>query len=83
MIFLALIQDSLSVMSLSPRSVALSLITMTAAAGGLEVVGRGMEGSKEESSRMEMTKLISGCTGGTKVGVEDLVEERDWTSRAG
>ena len=77
MIFLALIQDSLSVMSLSPRSVALSLITRTAAAGGLEVVGRGMEGSKEESSRMETTELTSGCARGTKIGAEDLVDEID------
>ncbi len=83
MIFLASIQDSLSMMSLSPRLVALSLIETTAAAGGLEVVGLGMEGSEEESSRTETTKLISGCARGMKVGVEVLVEEMDWTLRAG
>jgi hypothetical protein len=83
MIFVA-IQESLSVMSLSPRLAALSLITTTAAAGELEVVDLGMEGSKEESSRMKTTKLISGCARGMKARVENLVDKKmDWTLRAG
>ncbi len=69
-------------MSLSLKLEALSLIATTAAAGGLELVGGGMEGSEEESSRTETTKLTSGCVRGTKVGVEDLVDETDWTLRA-
>ena len=43
MIFFMLIQESLSVMSLRPRSTALSLITTVAAARGQEV-GGGKDG---------------------------------------
>ncbi len=66
-------------MSLRPRSVALSLIAMTAAGRGQEVGGERTDGSKEESSRMEMTKLTSGCARGTKVGAEDCVDKTDCT----
>ena len=78
MIFLASIQESLSVMVGG-----FVLDCLTAVAGGLEFVGGGMEGSKEKSSRMETTKLTSGWARGTKVGVEDFVDETDWMSRAG
>ena len=77
MIFLALVQQSLSMMSLRPRLVALSFIATTAAAEELEVVGGGTEGSKEESSRTGTTKLTSGCARGIKVGVEDFVDKTD------
>jgi hypothetical protein len=39
--------------------------------------GGRMEESKEESSRMEMTKLTSGCVRGTKVRAEDHVDKTD------
>ncbi len=46
-------------------------------------LGLGTEGSKDESSRMEMTELMSGCVRGTKTGSGDLVVDIDPTLRVG
>ncbi len=58
MIFLVSIHESLLVMSLRPRSDALSLIVTRGVDDGAGMMGLGTEGSKDESSRMEMTKLM-------------------------
>ena len=72
MIFLALIQESLSVISLRPKSDALSLM-VTKAGGGAEGVGSGTVGSEDKSPRTEMAELTSGCARGMKMGLGDLV----------
>jgi hypothetical protein len=46
-------------------------------------MGLGTEGSKDESTRTEMTELMSGCARGTKTGSGDLVVDVDLMSRAG
>jgi hypothetical protein len=74
MIFLA-IHKFLSVMSLSPRSDALSLIVTRGVDNGAGMVGLGTEGYKDESSRMEMTELMSGsqvAREGQRPGLEIL-----------
>ncbi len=74
MIFLASIQESLSVTSLIPKSDALSLITTTA---GAVVGGAGGEGSKEaDSCRKEVDdESAVGCAKGMKGGGGDSVDE--------
>jgi hypothetical protein len=64
-------------MSLSPRSDALSLIVKMGVDDGAEMMGLGTEGSKDESSRMEMAELMSGCARETTTGSEDLVVDVD------
>jgi hypothetical protein len=83
MIFLVSIHESLLVMSLSPRSDALSLIITRGVDDGAGIMGLGMEESKDESSRMEMTELMSGCARGTKTTSGDLVVDIDLTLRVG
>ena len=70
-IFLASIHKSLSVISLNPKSKALSLIVMTAGnvVGG---VGTGADGLEDELPR---TEPASGCARGIKAGVGDRVAE--------
>jgi hypothetical protein len=83
MIFFASIHESLLVMSLSPRSDALSLIVKMGEDDGAGMMGLGVEGSKDESSRMEMTELMSGCARGTTTESEDLVVDVDLMSGVG
>jgi hypothetical protein len=70
MIFLS-IHKSLSVISLSPKSKALSLMVVTAGnvVGG---AGTGTDGSEDKSPRMEE---VLGCARGTKAGAGDTVVE--------
>jgi hypothetical protein len=79
MIFLALIQESLSVIILRPKSDALSLM-VTMAGGGAGGVGSGTVGSKDESPRTEMAELTLGCAKGMKMGLGDLVVDMLRTS---
>ncbi len=74
MIFLASIHESLSVISLRPRSKALSLMVMMAG-DGVGGVGGGADGSEEESPRTKIADPVSGCARGTKTGSGDLVVE--------
>ncbi len=74
MIFLASIHGSLSVISLRPRSKALSLMVMTAG-DGVSGVGGGADGSEDESPRTEIADPVLGCARGTKTGSGDLVVE--------
>ncbi len=83
MIFFASIHESLPVMSLSLRSDCLSLVVKMGVDDGAGMMGLGTEGSKDESSRMEMTELMSGCARGTKNGSGDLVVDVDLMSRVG
>ena len=46
-------------------------------------MGLGTEGSKDESTRTEMTELMSGCARGTKTGSGDLVVDMDSMLRVG
>ncbi len=82
-ISLASIHKSLLVVSLSLRSDALSLIITSGVDDGAGMMGLGMEGSKDESSRTEMTELMSGCARGATTGSGDLVVDIDLTSRVG
>ncbi len=72
MIFLALIQESLSVISLRSKSDALSLM-VTMVGGGAGGVGSGAVGSKDEYPRAEVAELTLGCARGMKMGSGDLV----------
>jgi hypothetical protein len=83
MIFLASIHESLLVMSLRPRSDALSLIVTRGVDDGAGLMGLGTKGSKDESSRMEMTELMSGCARGIKTGSGDLMVDIDPMWRVG
>ena len=71
MIFLASIHESLSVISLSPKSEALSLMAVTTG-NGVGGAGTGTEGSEDESSR---TEEASGCAKGTKDDARETVVE--------
>ncbi len=71
MIFLASIHESLLVISLSPKSKALSLITVTTG-DGVGRAGTGTEGLEDKSSRIED---LSGCARGTKDKAQETVAE--------
>ena len=68
---LGLIHESLLVISLSPKSEALSLMAVTTG-DGVGGAGTGTEGSEDESSR---TEEASGCARGTKDDAWDTVAE--------
>jgi len=48
-----------------------------------EAAGVGVEGSDEESSRMEMAELTSGCAKRTNAGAGVSEEDMRYNSRAG